>query len=214
MVDVAKLNANTVAMFKHAAQKSRNRYFSKNNFNDAILNNKKYNYDDNYISNTKNTSNLYKVNNRNVKINAGNIYNNIQNMLLNEPINYVDNVKNDINHNFIGTVDTTNSIEKLHKNSVNSSSIPTIDDFFLSKSVDLHNNKTQISDVISSKFSDAINNIKTSESSINNTAMSEDINSLELVTNIHNLELQIKQFNAVTNKIVEVLKSILYNTNI
>lgn len=214
MVDVAKLNANTVAMFKHAAQKSQNNYFSKKTFNNAILNNKKYNYDDNCISNTKNTSNLYKVNNRNVKINAGNIYNNIQNMLLNEPINYADNVKHDIKHNFIGTIDTTNSIEKLHKNSVNSSSIPTINDIFLSKNVNLPNNKMQISDVISSKFSDAINNIKTSESSINNTSMSEDINSLELVTNIHNLELQIKQFNAVTNKIVEVLKSILYNTNI
>lgn len=71
-----------------------------------------------------------------------------------------------------------------------------------------------IGEEISSGISKQIHNIKASESKINHLSEVEDIDSMDFVTNVHNLELQVKQFNLVMNKIVEVLKSLLYNTQL
>lgn len=71
-----------------------------------------------------------------------------------------------------------------------------------------------IGEEISSGITNQINNIKSSEVKLNQLSEVEDIDSMEFVTNVHNLELQVKQFNLVMNKIVDVLKSLLYNTQI
>lgn len=71
-----------------------------------------------------------------------------------------------------------------------------------------------IGEEISSGISNQINNIKSSEEKLNQLSEVEDVDSMEFVTNVHNLELQVKQFNLVMNKIVDVLKSLLYNTQI
>jgi len=72
----------------------------------------------------------------------------------------------------------------------------------------------EISDSISSTIGNKINSLKATEDRINKITASEDIDSLDLVTSIHNLELEFKQFNMYAMKIVDAVKSILYNTQI
>jgi len=71
-----------------------------------------------------------------------------------------------------------------------------------------------ISDSISHTIGKKINSLKATEDRINKIAASDDIDSLDLVTSIHNLELEFKQFNMYAMKIVDAVKSILYNTQV
>lgn len=71
-----------------------------------------------------------------------------------------------------------------------------------------------VSDGIINAIGRKINSIKDTEKRINNITSSDDIDSLDLVTSIHNLELEFKQLNMYATKIVDAVKSILYNTQV
>lgn len=71
-----------------------------------------------------------------------------------------------------------------------------------------------VSDSITHAIGKRINAIKANEERINKIASSDDIDSLDLVTSIHNLELEFKQFNMYAMKIIDAVKSILYNTQV
>ena len=75
-------------------------------------------------------------------------------------------------------------------------------------------NNEDVSDGIINAIGKKINSIKETETRINNITSSDDIDSLDLVTSIHNLELEFKQLNMYATKIVDAVKSILYNTQV
>lgn len=215
---------NIISMFQQRAMQNAYKNVGANtrggNFHD-VLNKKAHsnignkfinNYSDSYSKNFNALNSYYRNNSIGDNI-VNNKYLKMQNVLSSSNVSDLSNA-----YDKFSVDDLSNKEPKAFLNSISSSSnkfpnmhfghmppVRQVENIFGTKS---------LGEEISSGISNQIHNIKSSETKINQLSEEEDVDSMEFVTNVHNLELQVKQFNLVMNKIVEVLKSLLYNTQV